>query len=160
MQPDYIFETSWEVCNRVGGIYAVLSTRAASMQAEHPDKVFFFGPDFGNHSDIYFKEDKSLLSEWNPSSFSLGEGRGEASTIHPFTFLAGRDYEGTPHGMYILSIGDGKVASIQVLDSGSFVYRGDSLLFTLYYRNSRGEKCTYRPVFGGSLLPYNPNQKP
>ena len=63
-QPDYIFETSWEVCNRVGGIYAVLSTRAASMQAEHPDKVFFFGPDFGAHSDIYFKEDKSLLKKW------------------------------------------------------------------------------------------------
>ena len=62
--PDYIFETSWEVCNRVGGIYAVLSTRAASMQAEHPDKVFFFGPDFGEHSDIYFKEDKKLLKEW------------------------------------------------------------------------------------------------
>ena len=64
MQPDYIFETSWEVCNRVGGIYAVLSTRAASMQAEHPDKVFFFGPDFGKHSDIYFREDKSLLKRW------------------------------------------------------------------------------------------------
>ena len=64
LQPDYIFETSWEVCNRVGGIYAVLSTRAASMQAEHPDKVFFFGPDFGEHSDIYFKEDKSLLKGW------------------------------------------------------------------------------------------------
>lgn len=64
IQPDYIFETSWEVCNRVGGIYAVLSTRAASMQAEHPDKVFFFGPDFGEHSNIYFKEDKSLLKDW------------------------------------------------------------------------------------------------
>ena len=63
-QPDYIFETSWEVCNRVGGIYAVLSTRAASMQAEHPDKVFFFGPDFGEHSDIYFKEDKKILKSW------------------------------------------------------------------------------------------------
>ena len=63
-QPDYIFETSWEVCNRVGGIYAVLSTRAASMQAEHPDKVFFFGPDFGEHSDIYFKEDKNLLKDF------------------------------------------------------------------------------------------------
>lgn len=62
--PDYIFETSWEVCNRVGGIYAVLSTRAASMQAEHPDKVFFFGPDFGAHSDIYFKEEKLLLKGW------------------------------------------------------------------------------------------------
>ncbi len=64
MQPDYIFETSWEVCNRVGGIYAVLSTRAASMQEEHPDKVFFFGPDFGEHSNIYFREDSTLLKEW------------------------------------------------------------------------------------------------
>ncbi|MBO7458477.1 MAG: glycogen/starch synthase [Paludibacteraceae bacterium] len=64
IQPDYIFETSWEVCNRVGGIYAVLSTRAASMQTEHPDKVFFFGPDFGKHSDIYFVEDKNLLKNW------------------------------------------------------------------------------------------------
>ncbi len=60
-QPEYIFETSWEVCNRVGGIYAVLSTRAASMQAEHPDKVIFFGPDLGNSSDKFFREDKDLL---------------------------------------------------------------------------------------------------
>ena len=70
-KPDVIFETSWEVCNRVGGIYAVLSTRAASMQAEHPDKVFFFGPDFGAHSDIYFKEDKRLLREWRVKSEEL-----------------------------------------------------------------------------------------
>ena len=76
-QPDYIFETSWEVCNRVGGIYAVLSTRAASMQAEHPDKVFFFGPDFGEHSDIYFKEDKELLSAFSrqPSEIPVRVGR-------------------------------------------------------------------------------------
>ena len=80
MQPDYIFETSWEVCNRVGGIYAVLSTRAASMQAEHPDKVFFFGPDFGDHSDIYFKEDKSLLKKWL-SSFDFEQSG--LSTISP-----------------------------------------------------------------------------
>ena len=25
---DLLFETSWEVCNKVGGIYAVLSTKA------------------------------------------------------------------------------------------------------------------------------------
>ena len=75
-QPEYIFETSWEVCNRVGGIYAVLSTRAASMQAEHPDKVFFFGPDFGDHSDIYFKEDKRLLKKWQaPADIPVRIGR-------------------------------------------------------------------------------------
>lgn len=76
IQPDYIFETSWEVCNRVGGIYAVLSTRAASMQAEHPDKVFFFGPDFGKHSDIYFREDRSILKEWHtPAGIPIRIGR-------------------------------------------------------------------------------------
>ena len=74
LQPDYIFETSWEVCNRVGGIYAVLSTRAASMQAEHPDKVFFFGPDFDEHSDIYFREDKSLIKGWK-APFPVRVGR-------------------------------------------------------------------------------------
>lgn len=64
----YIFETSWEVCNRVGGIYAVLSTRAASMQRIAKDKVVFFGPDleavFGAAPSPYFNEDNSLLSEW------------------------------------------------------------------------------------------------
>ena len=72
MQPEYIFETSWEVCNRVGGIYAVLSTRAASMQAEHKDKVIFFGPDFGDHSNLTFKESKTLLKGWGPKGVRIG----------------------------------------------------------------------------------------
>ena len=64
------------MCNRVGGIYAVLSTRAASMQAEHPDKVFFFGPDFGDHSDIYFHEDKRLIKKWQaPTDIPVRIGR-------------------------------------------------------------------------------------
>ena len=72
MQPEYIFETSWEVCNRVGGIYAVLSTRAASMQKEHKDKVIFFGPDFGDHSNLTFKESKTLLKGWRPKGVRVG----------------------------------------------------------------------------------------
>lgn len=72
MQPTYIFETSWEVCNRVGGIYAVLSTRAASMQTEHKDKVIFFGPDFGEHSNLTFKESKTLLRGWRPKGVRVG----------------------------------------------------------------------------------------
>ena len=72
MQPEYIFETSWEVCNRVGGIYAVLSTRAASMHKEHKDKVIFFGPDFGEHSNLTFKESKTLLKGWRPQGVRVG----------------------------------------------------------------------------------------
>ena len=26
LRPDYLFEISWEVCNKVGGIYTVVST--------------------------------------------------------------------------------------------------------------------------------------
>lgn len=72
----YIFETSWEVCNRVGGIYAVLSTRAASMQHLAKDKVVFFGPDleavFGAAPSPYFTESKTLLPAWRKAAAAEG----------------------------------------------------------------------------------------
>ena len=39
-----ILETSWEVCNKMGGIYTVLSSRADIMTQHHPDQVVFIGP--------------------------------------------------------------------------------------------------------------------
>ncbi len=42
---DLLFETSWEVCNKVGGIYTVLSTKAKTLQKYYKDKVVFIGPD-------------------------------------------------------------------------------------------------------------------
>ncbi len=81
MQPDYIFETSWEVCNRVGGIYAVLSTRAASMQQEHTDKVIFFGPELGETSDIYFAEDSTVLPDWRPQGVRVGRWKVPGAPI-------------------------------------------------------------------------------
>lgn len=63
--PDYIFEASWEVCNKVGGIYTVLSTRAKSMQSIGKDKVLFIGPDvWKENQSPWFKEDNSLFPEW------------------------------------------------------------------------------------------------
>ena len=56
MLPDYVFETSWEVCNKVGGIYTVLSTRAKTLQDTFKNRIFFIGP------DIWFdKEQPSFL---------------------------------------------------------------------------------------------------
>lgn len=63
---DYLFETSWEVCNKVGGIYAVLSTKAHTLQQLYKDKVIFIGPDLwkeGNESP-YFIERKTLMASW------------------------------------------------------------------------------------------------
>ncbi len=72
LNPDYIFESSWEVCNKVGGIYTVLSTRAKTLQKAHQDKVIFIGPGLWKREDgnytkeesPYFREDPSLFAEW------------------------------------------------------------------------------------------------
>ena len=65
LKPDYIFESSWEVCNKVGGIYTVLSTRAKTLQKVMKDCIIFIGPDVWKENACpYFKEDKSLFAEW------------------------------------------------------------------------------------------------
>ena len=71
--PDYIFESSWEVCNKVGGIYTVLSTRAKTLQDVMPDKLIFIGPDFWKDTESpYFKEDKRLFAEWREKAVASG----------------------------------------------------------------------------------------
>ena len=63
--PDYLFESSWEVCNKVGGIYTVLSTRAKTMQDTMHDRVFFIGPDvWQNKENPLFVEDPDLFADW------------------------------------------------------------------------------------------------
>ena len=65
LTPDYIFESSWEVCNKVGGIYTVLSSRAKTLQNEMKDRIIFIGPDFWKENESpYFKEDMALFAEW------------------------------------------------------------------------------------------------
>ncbi|MFW9598335.1 MAG: glycosyltransferase [Paludibacter sp.] len=65
---EYIFEASWEVCNMVGGIYTVLSTRAATLVKTHGDKLVFIGPDVWKETDSpYFIEDKTLFGSWTES---------------------------------------------------------------------------------------------
>ena len=73
MNPDYIFESSWEVCNKVGGIYTVLSTRANTLQQEMQDKVLFIGPDVWHENACpYFKEDAKLLADWKKTATEEG----------------------------------------------------------------------------------------
>ena len=65
LTPDYIFESSWEVCNKVGGIYTVLSTRAKTLQEKFEDKIIFIGPDFWKEKESpYFRGEASLFAEW------------------------------------------------------------------------------------------------
>ena len=63
---DMIFETSWEVCNKIGGIYTVLSTKALTLQNLYKDKTIFIGPDVWDEQNPcpYFSEVPSLLMPW------------------------------------------------------------------------------------------------
>ena len=73
LAPKYIFESSWEVCNKVGGIYTVLSTRAKTLQDQLHDKVVFIGPDFWiDKENPLFKENKQLLAKWRKAAKADG----------------------------------------------------------------------------------------
>ena len=88
LTPGYIFESSWEVCNKVGGIYTVLSTRAKTLQEAFKDRLFFIGPDvWKGKNNPLFLEDDSLYKEW----------KNYAKTQENLDFRAGRwDIPGTP----------------------------------------------------------------
>ena len=63
--PEYLFESSWEVCNKVGGIYTVLSTKAHTLQQSFKDKLIFIGPDvWANTNAPDFIEDDVLFTDW------------------------------------------------------------------------------------------------
>ncbi|MDO4160608.1 MAG: glycogen/starch synthase [Prevotellaceae bacterium] len=70
--PDYIFESSWEVCNKVGGIYTVLSTRAKTLQKAFTDRIIFIGPDVFKEKNPYFIEDESLFADWKKKAANEG----------------------------------------------------------------------------------------
>lgn len=61
-----IFETSWEVCNKVGGIYTVLSTKTKTLQKLYKDRVIFIGPDLWDdvNESPWFIPSKTLLKDW------------------------------------------------------------------------------------------------
>ena len=72
---DLLFETSWEVCNKIGGIYTVLSTKAKTLQKIYKDKTIFIGPDVWSEEtpSPYFVESKTLLKQWK-SQAQLPDG--------------------------------------------------------------------------------------
>ncbi len=87
--PEYLFETSWEVCNMVGGIYTVLSTKANVVRQRLGDHYITVGPDVVKeaHETLYFVEDNELFPEWRERAlaqglkFRIGRWKIESSPI-------------------------------------------------------------------------------
>ena len=71
--PDYLFEVSWEVCNKVGGIHTVISTKALTATRKFGDHYILIGPDFQHEgTNPEFEEDLELLKSWRQSVYSEG----------------------------------------------------------------------------------------
>jgi phosphorylase/glycogen(starch) synthase len=66
MKVEYIFETSWEVCNKVGGIHTVISTKALNILNEFGDQYILIGPDVWREEvkNPEFIPDDQLFADW------------------------------------------------------------------------------------------------
>ncbi len=74
MKVDFIFETSWEVCNKVGGIHTVISTKALNILNELNDNYILIGPDVWREdiTNPEFIPDESLFAAWKCRAASEG----------------------------------------------------------------------------------------
>jgi len=74
LQPDYLFEVSWEVCNKVGGIYTVVATKALHLQSQLGRRHIFIGPDVWMHrsGNPDFIEDPMLYRSWKAQARAEG----------------------------------------------------------------------------------------
>ena len=66
---DYIFEISWEVCNKVGGIYTVLSSRALTMKNYFDDNIIFVGADLRQDVNSVDFVPTNEFSDWRQYFF-------------------------------------------------------------------------------------------
>ena len=77
LAPDFLFEASWEVCNKVGGIHTVISTKAQTVTRKFGDRYILIGPDLSHEgTNPEFEEDQTLLKAWRQAVYS------ELSLIH------------------------------------------------------------------------------
>jgi len=74
IKPDFLFEVSWEVCNKIGGIHTVISTKAFSVVKEFQDRYIAIGPDVWRENKEHpeFEEDVNLYPDWRESALKEG----------------------------------------------------------------------------------------
>jgi len=72
--PDYLFEVSWEVCNKVGGIYTVIASKTPNIKNRLKNNYILIGPDILKEARINpdFTEDKYLFKSWRDEAEKSG----------------------------------------------------------------------------------------
>ena len=73
LTPDFLFEVSWEVCNKVGGIHTVIATKAPTVVRRMGDNYITIGPDFTQDGgNPEFDEDTTLMAAWREALYATG----------------------------------------------------------------------------------------
>ncbi len=74
ISPDYLFEVSWEVCNKVGGIHTVVATKSVGMSEFVKEQQIFIGPDvwMDESQNPEFTDDPLLFRTWRISAAQEG----------------------------------------------------------------------------------------
>lgn len=72
--PDYLFEVSWEVCNKVGGIHTVVATKVPTLKKVLKKTHILIGPDVVKEDDQNpeFTEDPLLMKAWRTKAANEG----------------------------------------------------------------------------------------
>ena len=73
--PDYLFETSWEVCNKVGGIHTVIATKALYLSGSFKkNHHIHIGPDVWRDvaQNPEVTEDPTLFRSWRQAAANEG----------------------------------------------------------------------------------------
>ena len=60
-QDRYLFEVSWEICNKVGGIYTVIMSKLREAIAAYGDQYVLLGPDL--KTNLEFEETEEVFWE-------------------------------------------------------------------------------------------------
>ena len=152
--PDYIFESSWEVCNKVGGIYAVLSTRANTLQEAMNDRIIFIGPDCWHDKEcIYFTEDPTIFSEWkkiaSENGLKIKRGRGNVPEKPIAVFFDFKRDDARKNEIYTKLWQDFKVDSLHAYgdydEASMFSYAAAKVVESFYnfYLEGKDKKVIY-----------------
>ena len=144
--PDYLFEVSWEVCNKVGGIYAVLSTKAATLKASLADNLVFIGPDIWDQQPSpFFVEGAAApqLTKWaqiaNAEGLKVRVGRWDIPGQPQVVLVDFRPFYAVKNAVYAQMwewYGVDSMAAYGDYDEGcTFAYASALVVESLYKHN-------------------------
>jgi len=86
-----LFEVSWEVCNKVGGIYTVIKSKIGEVKKHFKDNYCLLGPLFENNPEFEDTDDKhaeKIKQELQKMGFNIHVGRWKTKN-HPLVILVG-----------------------------------------------------------------------